>query len=164
MVIKNQTLYLNRKGINRECSKDFGGEEAWGIIRTSYRSQPNFETGSQNHEFSVLALSLFYFMQHALLFHITQTTMIPISSDILIDIVCAIFSDPFMWGDGDDGTDVDMYIVDTGIMLEHEDFEGRAEWGFTASYVGAKEPDKDLNGHGTAVAGAAAGRRLASSE
>ena len=29
------------------------------------------------------------------------------------------------------GKDVDVYIIDTGINVEHEDFEGRAKWGKT---------------------------------
>lgn len=40
------------------------------------------------------------------------------------------------------GKGVDIYIVDTGINVDHVDFEGRAKWGFT---IDVKE-DKD--GHG----------------
>jgi subtilisin family serine protease len=47
------------------------------------------------------------------------------------------------------GAGVDAYIVDTGIYIENEDFEGRAEWG--ANFVG--DVDTDCNGHGTHVAG-----------
>ena len=32
---------------------------------------------------------------------------------------------PYIWGDGDDGEGVDVYIVDSGIRLNHTDFEGK---------------------------------------
>ncbi|KAK9710466.1 hypothetical protein K7432_008417 [Basidiobolus ranarum] len=53
------------------------------------------------------------------------------------------------------GVGVDIYIVDTGIFVEHSDFDGRAKSGVTA-LVG---PDGDRNGHGTFVAGIIGGKR-----
>jgi subtilisin family serine protease len=47
------------------------------------------------------------------------------------------------------GTNVDAYILDTGIFIEHEDFGGRASHG--ADFMG--EGDGDGNFHGTHVAG-----------
>lgn len=47
------------------------------------------------------------------------------------------------------GAGVTVYVIDTGIMIEHEEFEGRAKWG--KSFV--DEMDGDLNGHGSHVAG-----------
>lgn len=45
---------------------------------------------------------------------------------------------------------VNAYVIDTGIQITHNDFEGRATWGKTAiPYNG----DEDLNGHGTHCAG-----------
>ncbi|RPA79278.1 alkaline serine protease P32, partial [Ascobolus immersus RN42] len=41
------------------------------------------------------------------------------------------------------------YIVDTGIFLQHEEFEGRAEWGANT----IDDDDTDGEGHGTHVAG-----------
>ncbi|KAH9477244.1 Proteinase K [Psilocybe cubensis] len=49
------------------------------------------------------------------------------------------------------GKGVDIYIVDTGIDTSHPSFEKRALWGKTF----AGTPNKDLNGHGTHVAGTA---------
>ncbi|KAI1444892.1 peptidase S8/S53 domain-containing protein [Annulohypoxylon stygium] len=42
------------------------------------------------------------------------------------------------------------YIVDTGIEVDHEEFEGRAKW--LANYAGDGD-DTDGNGHGTHVSG-----------
>jgi cerevisin len=52
------------------------------------------------------------------------------------------------------GSDVDMYIMDTGVLVEHEQFEGRASFGVN---VGGKI-DTDEEGHGTFVAGVAASK------
>lgn len=50
------------------------------------------------------------------------------------------------------GAGVDIYIIDTGIYIEHDSFQGRARWG--ATFGGY--PDADGNGHGTHAAGTAA--------
>ena len=55
------------------------------------------------------------------------------------------------------GLGVTAYVVDTGIYLEHDEFEGRATHGFTASEL-RNEGDDDLNGHGSHVAGTIGGR------
>jgi subtilisin family serine protease len=48
-----------------------------------------------------------------------------------------------------DGTNVDVYILDTGIYIDHEDFGGRASLGTDITGEG----NFDGNGHGTHVAG-----------
>jgi len=48
---------------------------------------------------------------------------------------------------------VDAYIVDTGILLTHEEFGGRAIWGTNT----ADSNNADCNGHGTHVAGTVGG-------
>jgi subtilisin family serine protease len=48
-----------------------------------------------------------------------------------------------------DGSNVNVYILDTGIYWQHTDFDGRASFG--ADFVG--EGDNDGHGHGTHVAG-----------
>lgn len=53
-----------------------------------------------------------------------------------------------------DGTGVRIYIVDSGVRGTHDEFTGRIEAGH--STVGA-DPHVDTQGHGTAVASAAAG-------
>lgn len=50
---------------------------------------------------------------------------------------------------------VDAYVLDTGIYLEHNEFEGRAVWGIDVTTNNS--PKTDENGHGTHVAGTIAG-------
>jgi cerevisin len=64
----------------------------------------------------------------------------------------------YTYSDEDDGSGVDVYIVDTGINVEHVDFGGRATRGFTAPHLSLEEGDDDLNGHGTHCAGIAASK------
>ncbi|KAK6464357.1 peptidase S8/S53 domain-containing protein [Scheffersomyces coipomensis] len=52
--------------------------------------------------------------------------------------------------DDQGGKGVVAYVVDTGIKIEHEDFEGRARWG---KALVAPYQEKDFFGHGTHCAG-----------
>jgi len=62
-----------------------------------------------------------------------------------------------------DGEGVDVYVVDTGVFVEHDDFDGRAIFGKSFIYDGKSEYQgevrKDDNGHGTHCAGTIAGNR-----
>lgn len=52
--------------------------------------------------------------------------------------------------DTDGGEGVTSYIIDTGVNVKHDDFEGRAKWGKT---IPQGDEDLDGNGHGTHCAG-----------
>jgi len=52
------------------------------------------------------------------------------------------------------GAGVDAYIIDTGILIKHVDFEGRAVWGYNA----VDTQNTDCNGHGTHVSGTVGGK------
>ncbi|WWC67952.1 uncharacterized protein I206_101871 [Kwoniella pini CBS 10737] len=58
--------------------------------------------------------------------------------------------------DAHGGDGVTAYIVDTGINVDHVEFEGRAKWGKT---IPKNDVDKDGNGHGTHCAGTVASRK-----
>jgi subtilisin family serine protease len=58
---------------------------------------------------------------------------------------------------GTTGSGVRVYIIDTGILLSHTDFGGRASFGFDVIHDG--QGQTDCNGHGTHVAGTTAGTR-----
>ncbi|HSL81560.1 MAG TPA: S8 family serine peptidase, partial [Thermoanaerobaculia bacterium] len=54
-----------------------------------------------------------------------------------------------------DGTGVHIYVIDTGVRETHVDFGGRASRDFDS--IGDGQNGNDCNGHGTHVAGTAAG-------
>ena len=58
--------------------------------------------------------------------------------------------------DENGGEGVKVFVIDTGINVDHRDFHGRASWGATF----AKDGDNDGNGHGSHCAGTIAGQRF----
>jgi cerevisin len=58
--------------------------------------------------------------------------------------------------DADGGEGVDVYVIDTGINVDHVEFQGRAKWGKT---MPQNDEDVDGNGHGTHCAGTIASRK-----
>ncbi|GIE02102.1 S8 family peptidase [Paractinoplanes durhamensis] len=56
----------------------------------------------------------------------------------------------------DDGSAVHAYVIDTGIRISHNEFAGRATYGF--NFVNYNTTASDCNGHGTHVAGTIGGK------
>ena len=56
-----------------------------------------------------------------------------------------------------DGAGVDVYVIDTGVLPTHSEFEGRASVAFVSTELAA-EGKVDLHGHGTHVSGTIAGK------
>ena len=56
------------------------------------------------------------------------------------------------------GAGVTVYVIDTGIRVTHQDFGGRASYGW--DFVGGDRTASDGNGHGTHVAATAVGTTL----
>jgi hypothetical protein len=54
------------------------------------------------------------------------------------------------------GDGVDVYVMDSGVNVEHADFEGRALWGLNR----VDSDNSDCSGHGTHVAGTVISRRF----
>ena len=54
------------------------------------------------------------------------------------------------------GEGVTAYVIDTGVNIEHVEFQGRARWGKT---IPKNDQDIDGNGHGTHCAGTIASRK-----
>ena len=52
--------------------------------------------------------------------------------------------------DNEAGKGVTSYVIDTGVNVKHQDFDGRAKWGST---IPQGDEDVDGNGHGTHCAG-----------
>jgi cerevisin len=58
--------------------------------------------------------------------------------------------------DPEGGKGVKVYVIDTGVNVDHIDFDGRAIWGHT---VPSGDRDEDGNGHGSHCSGTIAGKR-----
>ncbi|CAG8553142.1 9693_t:CDS:2, partial [Scutellospora calospora] len=58
------------------------------------------------------------------------------------------------------GQGVNVYVIDSGIRIDHVDFNGRATWGATFCSGSITCPDTDDHGHGTHVAGTIGGSYL----
>lgn len=57
--------------------------------------------------------------------------------------------------DNEGGEGVTAYVIDTGVYVDHQQFEGRAKWGKT---IPSGDSDTDGNGHGTHCAGTIASK------
>lgn len=80
---------------------------------------------------------------------ISQNSTVELGASDVADFNLASYQ--FEGGASTLGAGVDIYIVDTGINVDHVDFDGRAKFGF--AFDGVEEDDA---GHGTHCAGTAA--------
>jgi subtilisin family serine protease len=71
-----------------------------------------------------------------------------------LDQRTAALDNSFSWGNS--GAGVTIYILDSGIHISHQDFEGRANYGY--DFVSGTSTADDCNGHGTHTAGLAGGK------
>ncbi|MCK1796732.1 S8 family peptidase [Streptomyces sp. XM4193] len=55
-----------------------------------------------------------------------------------------------------DASDVTAYVIDSGIRISHDEFEGRASYGY--NFVDGNTQASDCHGHGTHVAGTVGGK------
>ena len=72
-----------------------------------------------------------------------------------IDQASSTLDQTYNYPDNAQGSGVVIYIVDTGINTTHSEFTGRLGAGYSS--IGAASDVEDCNGHGTHVAGLAAG-------
>ncbi|RXW14507.1 hypothetical protein EST38_g11344 [Candolleomyces aberdarensis] len=95
---------------------------------------------------------------------ITQAGALSSTNTAFVDVRCSMYmcNSQLFSGlnynftyDDSAGQGVDIYIVDTGVLVTHSQFGGRARWG--TSYVGGTT---DGHGHGTHCAGTAAGSQF----
>ncbi|KAI1126097.1 oryzin precursor [Nemania abortiva] len=93
-----------------------------------------------------------------------------IEPDVMVETAAAEFQSNSPWGlarissttpntntyvyDDSAGEGTYIYVIDSGIYVEHPEFEGRASWG-TSFVANDAKPTVDENGHGTHVAGIA---------
>ena len=71
-----------------------------------------------------------------------------------LDQRTATLDNSFSWSNS--GAGVTVYILDTGILISHPDFEGRASYGY--DFVNNTSTADDCNGHGTHTAGLVGGK------
>ncbi|EPS39484.1 hypothetical protein H072_6692 [Dactylellina haptotyla CBS 200.50] len=62
----------------------------------------------------------------------------------------------YSYNDATAGAGVSVYIIDTGIQVSHNEFEGRASWGY--DFITNSPTGQDENGHGTHCAGTIGGK------
>ena len=92
-----------------------------------------------------------YIEPDGMMFAITTQTPVPSWGLDRIDQTTPSLNNQYVYNN--DGTGVKVYIIDTGILYGHQEFGGRAIYGFDAF----NSTGTDLNGHGTHVAGTVGG-------
>ncbi|MEU1213109.1 S8 family serine peptidase [Streptomyces sp. NPDC005790] len=146
-------VMLDQKADKADLAEEYGG-----TLRRNYTSAVNgFSVGglSETEAKRLAADPAVSKVVQNKKFHIDATQDSPPSWGLdRIDQAEATGDDAYTYPDAAGG-DVTAYVIDTGVRVTHNDFEGRAASGFDA--VDNDDDADDGNGHGTHVAGTIAG-------
>ena len=146
-------VMLDQKADKADLAEEYGG-----TLRRNYTSAVNgFSVGglSETEAKRLAADPAVSKVVQNKKFHIDATQDSPPSWGLdRIDQAEATGDDAYTYPDAAGG-DVTAYVIDTGVRVTHDDFEGRATSGFDA--VDNDDDADDGNGHGTHVAGTIAG-------
>ncbi|MFE4213485.1 S8 family peptidase [Streptomyces sp. NPDC056844] len=146
-------VMLDQKADKAELAKEYGGK-----LQRNYKSAINGFSASGLSETEAKRLAADPAVSKVVQnkkFHIDATQDNPPSWGLdRIDQAETAGDDAYTYPDAAGG-DVTAYVIDTGVRVTHNDFEGRATSGFDA--VDNDDDADDGNGHGTHVAGTIAG-------
>ncbi|MFJ8921279.1 S8 family peptidase [Streptomyces sp. NPDC102415] len=146
-------VMLDQKADKAELAKEYGGK-----LQRNYKSAINGFSASGLSETEAKRLAADPAVSKVVQnkkFHIDATQDNPPSWGLdRIDQTETAGDDAYTYPDAAGG-DVTAYVIDTGVRVTHNDFEGRATSGFDA--VDNDADADDGNGHGTHVAGTIAG-------
>ncbi|MGP3755811.1 Serine protease, subtilisin family [Streptomyces sp. LamerLS-316] len=146
-------VMLDQKADKAELAKEYGGK-----LQRNYKSAINGFSASGLSETEAKRLAADPAVSKVVQnkkFHIDATQDNPPSWGLdRIDQTETAGDDAYTYPDAAGG-DVTAYVIDTGVRVTHNDFEGRATSGFDA--VDNDDDADDGNGHGTHVAGTIAG-------
>ncbi|MFD4901702.1 S8 family peptidase [Streptomyces sp. NPDC058411] len=146
-------VMLDQKADKAGLAKEYGGK-----LQRNYKSAINGFSASGLSETEAKRLAADPAVSKVVQnkkFHIDATQDNPPSWGLdRIDQAETAGDDAYTYPDAAGG-DVTAYVIDTGVRVTHNDFEGRATSGFDA--VDNDDDADDGNGHGTHVAGTIAG-------
>ncbi|MBL1291496.1 S8 family peptidase [Streptomyces sp. NPDC057067] len=146
-------VMLDQKADKAGLAKEYGGK-----LQRNYKSAINGFSASGLSETEAKRLAADPAVSKVVQnkkFHIDATQDNPPSWGLdRIDQAETAGDDAYTYPDAAGG-DVTAYVIDTGVRITHNDFEGRATSGFDA--VDNDDDADDGNGHGTHVAGTIAG-------
>ncbi|MEU8708760.1 S8 family peptidase [Streptomyces sp. NPDC048565] len=146
-------VMLDQKADKADLAKEYGGK-----LQRNYKSAINGFSASGLSETEAKRLAADPAVSKVVQnkkFHVDATQDNPPSWGLdRIDQTETAGDDAYNYPDGA-GEGVTAYVIDTGVRITHEEFEGRASYGYDA--VDDDDDADDGYGHGTHVAGTIAG-------